>query len=341
ARSAWSGAAEDITPLTTAGLDAATILFADFSINKEKRPFIDRPYIGHLRAISRVLLANAMVRLVEWTDAEGEETTAEHRELADINVLLGAEELAAVIALIGHLHEDPILAHAMLATAIFREASIVTTAYVQEIARRDRNEKAVPAIDRAVLSRLRTAIDQVPRLDPFGGDASMASDVEHLSSSRWAWDVRNAGGDIGDVRDRIAELSIDELAAMLAYLDARGPIDRVDAEAIDSGDPYSETMRRSQTAHLPNSPPIGALARCDDYLPLGPSWTGDGPNRLAMTRAIVKAVKDDPTQFGKAFQRLNLEPIVPTRQMILNAYGQIGDTDQVLRMRPTGEPLTP
>ena len=68
ARRIWSQAREEIEPLTVAGLDAATIDSADFSINKENRPFIDRPYIGHLRAISRTMLANAMSRLLAWTD---------------------------------------------------------------------------------------------------------------------------------------------------------------------------------------------------------------------------------------------------------------------------------
>ena len=334
ARRIWSQARGEIEPLTIAGLDAATIDSADFSVNKENRPFIDRAYLGHLRAISRTLLADAMLRLLEWTDSEADGTTPQQRELADINVLLGAEELSAVIMLLKHLQDDPLIAHAMLGTAIFRETSLVSSAYIREIARRDEAGKATPEIDRAVLSTLRSAIDDVPRADPFSRDTALAAEKKNLTESRWSWSLRDVGVDINEISQQIEKLNINQVASMLACLDAQGPVELIDIEADDGNDVHVSTYVQNTIPNLKASPPIGAMARVDDYLPLSPPWTGDGPRRMAMVRRVVKAAKADSGRFGEAFDALNLKPVVPVQEMIINAYSLIGDTDEVLRMRP-------
>lgn len=335
---AWQEAMNnDAAAILVSGLDAASIANADFSVNKEQRPFIQPEYLGELRAVGRVLLASAAARRLAWEASEGEEMTADQRQAAGVDALLGVEEIAAVLTLIRHLHDDPAIAHAILGAALLEAAALQVEAFANTIKRREAAGIDNPKLDRAILQRLRSAMETVPRSDAFGLRAGLIADREHLIDT---WSRRSpttySEQAVKTFVRFLNNRDADQIAVLLASYDARGPIgsiareDRMNLEDVDR---EKLTFMIERYASLP---PLSPLVRMDDVIPLAPSMRGDGIPRGILISDIRTALArtDDPTAIHPAMGRLNLAMIVDVRGAVRRGYGRIGDADKALRSRP-------
>lgn len=320
-----------------AGLDAASISNADFSVNSSKRPFIQPEYLGELRAAGRVLLASAAVRRLNWEASETIATNSQQREVADINALLAAEEISAVLVLIRHLHDDPAIAHAILGAALLEEAAIQIEAFAASIVRREAAGIDNPQIDRAILQRLRNAMEKVPRNDAFGLRAGLEADREHfLEDLSRSSSISREANSMAILARFLVNRDADHLAVMLAADSLRGPIDSIDREdRLNLEKDQKQQMQKSieKSASMAPWPP---LVRMDDVIPLAPSMRGDGILRKMLLNDLREALalEVDVSAVNSAIGRLNLTPVIDVRGGVRRGYGRISDVDQALRSIP-------
>ena len=291
-------------PLLIAGLDAASIPNASFhTIADERRPFVEAPYLGELRAIGRVLLAAAHARRVAWAEGEASDSL-------NVDALLGAEEISAVLQLVEHLASDPALAHTVLAAALFESAVAEIQAYVEVILAREAGAIAEPEFDRAILSRLRAAMEHLPRADPFGLRAAAASDRTEALDRFWptAKSLRSSqrGNDLPEVLD---DLPPDRLASLIAMGNGRQPLEGA----------------------LPGHAAPILLANTTELFGLRPLDEAFGAQRDPKFRSIARAIAIRPANARSAIRRLSLDSIIDIEQRVREAYARVTDADRALR----------
>ena len=330
-RNAMSLEARDVL---VAGLDAASISNADFSVTGTPRPFIHSEYLGELRAAARVLLASAAARRLSWEASENIDATSPQREVADIDALLSAEEIAAVLTLVSHLHDDPAIGHAILGAAILKEAAIQIEAFAASIMRREAAGIDNPQIDRAILQRLRSAMEKVPRNDAFGLRAGFDMDRELFLQrmTRTSQTSRDTPA-MKSLARFLANRDADHLTVLLAADAARGPLDSIQREDTLELDTERREQLRNQIQEYASITPWPPLVRMDDVIPLAPSMRGDGILRemLLINLREAVALEVNTSAVNTAIARLNLTPIIDVRGAIRRGYGRIGDVDETLR----------
>ena len=296
-------------PLVIAGLDAAAIPAADFhAVLRERRPFVEAKYLGDLRAIGRVLLASAHMRRESWA-------TGTPSDLLDTQALLAAEEIAAVIQLISHLSLDASIAHSVLATALFHSSTDQIDAFVAAIVAKEKRKQVDPEIGRAVLSRLRAAVDHLPRRDPFGLRTATANDRLEALNRYWRSEQEFRSSQPGnDLPEVLHDLSPNRIASLIVLGNGRRLIE-------------SDPSDRVESQHL---------ADTTDLYPFVPTINGDAPaaeetDQMAAFKAVAEQIRARPSNARSAIRRLNLRTLIDIEQRVREAYARIADTDKTLR----------
>ncbi len=317
--------AEYIAPLLTAARDAASIPYADFSITDATPPLLNPEYMGDLRAIARVLLADASLKMNAWAYAN-QETEDADEEAASIDALRGAEDIGATMALIQHLVHDPSQAHSILAAGIFSDAAHLLNAYVDALSNRTLRRGEDSQFDAMIRTSLRAALDAIPRADIFALTLALETNqIELLSFWTNANFRREHPEENKNLMTFVDALSFDQLAAISAGMNRCGPIDSMTQSESSLHDTPAEDLR-SISAFL--------LGYVSDIFPLTPPGLGDGQRRYMQYEKIkLHAFEDDP-DMDALLDGLNTDPVSPFELRIREQIVRLADIEEMLRVSP-------
>ena len=322
---------EHLDALLVAAYDAASISLADFSITDAPPPLINPTYVGDLRAIARVLLADASLKLYQWKYSLN---SGDDQELMPyvIDALRGAENIRVVMTLIQHLVNDPNIAHSILAAGIFSDTTSLLLAYVETLETHQDVPDDEIYFDGMIRSSLRASLDAIPRADIFSLRAGLNSNREELLKK---WSHSSLRMKHPEEHEHVVRFldscTFDQIATISAGLNHCGPINSLDGPLTP---PLTEEERDRQIAsiqmHAEHSED-SLLTDVSDMLPLTPPGLGDGERRYQVIKNVrLQKFKDQP-DMRTSLETLNITPIAEFELFIREHIAELSDVEKELR----------